>query len=178
MKKITLLVSVLIVIILSSCKQQKYEMHNMMPMLVDVSEYINSGDFIPDSCKHRLNRLKRTSPLVLDESHETLLQIKLKKWKANYNHWLRQNKRDTVYFNLESLAKRTKYQYSYVITDKPVDVYRTDTPLSINGIENIHFYIQLDDKGEFVSDFSENNYQDTSCDTDNSEFQDIYTVNP
>lgn len=163
---------------ISSCKHQKYEMNNMMPMPVDVSEFINSGDYEPDSCKRRLNHLKRTSPLVLDESYETMLKIKLKKWKDNYNVWLKKNGYDTLYFNIESLLlyKLTRYQYSYIITDRPVDVYRTDTPLSINGIENIRFYFQLDEKGEFVSDFSENNFLDTPCDTDNSEYQDVYSI--
>lgn len=179
MKKGGFLISTIIALVFISCKHQKYEMNNMMPMPVDISDYINSGDFEPDSCKHRLNRIKRTSPRGLDQSYETMLQIKLKKWKDNYNLWLKKNKHDTIYFNPEALSlfAISKYQYSYVITDKPVDVYRTDTPLRINDIDNIRFYFQLDENGEFVSDFSENNFLDTPCDTDNSEYQDIYTIN-
>lgn len=160
---------------LFSCKQKKYEMYNMMPMTVDVSEYINSGDFEPDSCKRRLNRLKRTSPKEMGVADEIMLQIKFKKWKNNYNQWLRKNKRDTVVINVDLLHTITSYQYSYVITNKPVDVYRTNTSIKINGIENLQLYIQVDDKGDFVSDYTENNYLDTSCDTINSRYQDIYT---
>ncbi len=146
-----------------------------MPMTVDVSEYINSGDFEPDSCKRRLNRLKRTLPKEMSAADEIMLQIKLKKWKNNYNQWLRKNKRDTVVINVDLLNAITSYQYSYVITDKPVDVYRTNTSIKINGIENLQLFIQVDDKGDFVSDYTENNYLDTSCDTINSRYQDIYT---
>ena len=178
MKNVILLAGIVALMLLNSCEEaapKKYEMNNMMPMLVDVSQYINSGEFVLDSCRHRLDRLKRTHPIEMDQSYETMLQIKLKKWKSNYNRWLKQNKRDTIYFNIESLYKVTKYQYSYIITDKPVDVYRTDTPLRLNDIDKIHFYIQLDAKGEFVSDYSENNFLDTSCDDANSEFQDVYS---
>ena len=176
MNRLLLSFALIFILLLGSCKPHKYEMNNMMPLPVDISEYINTGEFEPDSCKKRLNRIIRTSPLKLDESYEVMLQIKLKKWRDNYNHWLRKNNYDTIYFNLESLHKMTQYQYSYIITDSPVDVYRMDTPLQINGMNRMSFFIQLDNKGEFVSDFNENNFLDTSCDTINSRFQDVYTI--
>ncbi len=165
------------VFLLSGCSPKKYSMYNMMPMVTDISEFINSGEYLPDSCNHRLNRLKHLTPLKLDGTHEVLLQIKFKKWVADYNHWLKQNDRDTISANLEFIYEKTKYLYSYLITDSPVDVYRTDTHLRINGKEDMRFYIELNDKGDFISDYSENNFVDTPCDTDNSQFQDVYGKN-
>ncbi len=178
MKKIVLMVCLVLAIGLSACKNKKYEMYNMMPMQIDISDYVNSGEFEPDSCRHRLNHLKRKSPLLLDESREILLQIKLKRWIAEYNRWLKKNNRDTLNLGVERLFEKTRYQYSYLITDKPVDVYRTDTPLSINGVINICLFIQLDEKGDFISDYDENNFVDTPCDSVNSRFQDIYSKVP
>ena len=175
MKKNILLASIVSIIVLSSCKHQKYQMYNMMPMMVDVSDYVNDGDYSADSCRHRLNRLIRTKPLVLDQSHEVILQLKLKNWKNNYNRWLKANGRDTINIDAGQLFDKTSYQYSYMVTDKPVDVYRTDTHITVNGIRNMHFYLQLNQEGVFISDYDENNYMDTRCDSINARYQDIYS---
>jgi len=174
MKKHILLASFAGILILSACHNKKYEMYNMMPMNVDISEYINKGDYSVDSCNHHLSRLKHNTakPLVADD--EVLLQARLLKWRVNYNKWLKKNNQDTLMFTAEQLFEKTKYQYSYVVTNSPVDVYKTETGLRINGIENLHLYIQLNEKGELISDYTENNYVDTACDSINSVDQEIY----
>lgn len=166
-----------IAIYFTSCKNGHYEIYNQTPLLVDISELINSGKYELDSCNKRLNRIKRVEPKNMTEQDETMLQIKLKRWKINYNKWLLQNNRDTITFNEEFLFERTSYQYTYFITEKPVDVYRLDSRLRINGIENIQLFIQVDEAGDFISDFSEVNFVDTPCDKFNAVEQDIYTLN-
>jgi hypothetical protein len=158
---------------LTSCGR-KYEMTNMLPETIDVTNYIEDGQFRPDTCEGRLDRLIRLKPMVLDSNFESRLQDKLIKWETEYNNWLLKQNLDTINFTVDKLADKTKYQYSYFQTDEPIDVYRTDLGIEINGIQNFKLFLGLDKNGELYSDYKEDGWIINSCDTANSIIQDIY----
>lgn len=149
-------------------------MTNMLPETIDVTSYIESGQFRPDSCEGRLDRLIKQKPMVLSDNYENILQDKLSKWKDEYNSWLLKYNRDTINFTVDKLVSKTKYQYTYFQTDKPIDVYRTDLGIEINGNRDFKLFIGLDQSGEIHSDFKDNGWIINSCDSINSIIQNIY----
>jgi hypothetical protein len=157
----------------ASCGR-KYEMTNMLPETIDVTSFVESGQFRPDSCEGRLDRLIKQKPLVLNDNYESILQDKLVRWKTEYNRWLEQHNRDTITFTVDKLVSKTKYQYSYFRTDEPIDVFRTDLGIEINGNKDFKLFIGLDKNGEICSDFKEDGWIINSCDSVNSIIQDIY----
>jgi hypothetical protein len=146
----------------------------MLPETIDVTSYVESGQFRPDSCEGRLDRLIKQNPIVLNGSYETDLQDKLSKWKSEYNSWLLKHNRDTIVFSIDGLANKSKYQYSYFVTDEPIDVYRTDLDIEINGNKNFKLFIRLDKNGRIYSDYKEEGWVSNSCDSVNSITQNIY----
>ena len=144
-----LICTLLLFTILQSCNENiKYEMYNMMPELVDVTELIESGEYIPDSCNGRIDKLIKVSPKVLDESYEIELEKRLINLKTEYlkSHKLKAN----------SLYRNTVYEYSYLIDFDPIDVYKTKIIIEPN-IE-LDIFIRLDKTGKIYSDFSETNW--------------------
>ncbi len=132
-----------------SCNdRKKYEMNNMIPEMVDVTEYIESGNFKPDSCEGRLDKLVKIKPILLDQSFEIKLQQKITKWKKEIN-------------SIQNLYKKTIYQYSYIIDFEPVDVYRTELETKANIKKN--FYIRINQKGEIISNYSDSNWVKNNC---------------
>ncbi len=142
-------------------------MYNMLPESIDVTEYIESGEFRPDSCEGRLDRLIKVNPLKLNSTHELQLQGKLRQWKTENNSRLITNDSDTIKLEDIGLLSKTTYQYSYFITTKPVDVYRTDW--IINTIENKQFclFIQFDENGNINSNYEDHGWVINSCDSIN-----------
>ncbi len=164
-----------ILLTFQSCRHQvKYEMMNMTPEPIDVTNYIESGEFLPDSCEGRLDRLIKVKPLTLDQSYEIELQNKLDKWKDDYNNWLRKNSRDTIAFHISDLYKKTTYQYSYMLMADPIDIYRTNTEIEINGQNNFMFFIGVDKNGKIFSEYKEDGWVLNNCDSVNSIIPDIY----
>lgn len=149
-------------------------MTNMLPETIDVTSYIESGLFRPDSCEGKLDRLINQKPLVLNDNYENILQGKLVKWKNEYNSWLLKHNRGTINFTVDKLVSKTKYQYSYFITDEPIDVYRTDLGIEINGNKDFKLFIGLDKNGKIYSDYKEDGWIINSCDSVNSIIQNIY----
>ncbi len=149
-------------------------MTNMLPETIDVTSYIENGQFRPDSCEGRLDRLIKQKPMVLNDSYENGLQDKLIKWKAEYNNWLLKHNRDTINFTIEKLVSKTKYQYSYFQTDEPIDVYRTDLGVEINDNNDFKLFIGLDKNGKIYSGYKEDGWIINTCDSVNSIIQNIY----
>ena len=169
------LVPLFFVLIVSSGCGNKYEMTNSVPEAIDVTEYIESGEFYPDSCDGRLDKLIKTHPRTLDQSYEVELQKKLNHWKNEYNNWLKENSRDTIVFEINNIVSNTSYQYSYFITDDPIDVYRTDTEIELNEIKKFSFFIRIDKAGNIFSDYKEDGWIFNNCDSINSIIQNIYS---
>jgi hypothetical protein len=163
----------LIILSLASCGH-KYEMTNMLPEIIDVTSYIESGRYRPDSCEGRLDRLTKQKPRTLDETYETKLQDRLANWKSEYNGWLLKYNRDTINFTIDNLVSKTKYQYSYFQTNEPIDVYRTDLGTEINGNIDFKLFIGLDEDGKIFSEYKDGGWIINSCDSLNSIIQDIY----
>ena len=90
-------------------------MTNMLPEKVDVTNFIKSGEYFPDSCEGQLVKLIKSRPLTLDSSYENELQVKLNKWELQYNNWLKKNNKDTVKIDVDQLFQHTTYQYSYLL---------------------------------------------------------------
>ena len=149
-------------------------MTNTLPETIDVTNYIESDQFRPDSCEGRLDRLIKKKPLPLNSSYENQLQDKLEKWKTEYNNWLTENNRKIIDFNIPDLVHKTKYQYSYFQTHDPIDVYRTDLGIDINGNKAFKLFICIDNDGKIYSDYKEDGWIINSCDSVNSIIQDIY----
>ena len=149
-------------------------MTNAIPETIDVTEFIESGEYYPDSCEGRLNKLVKVRPRKLDQTYENELQKKMSQWRNEYNDWLKKNKRDTVFFKVENLVGKTTYQYSSFMTNQPLDVYRTDTDIELNGIKNFRFFIEIDNAGNIFSDYQDNGWVYDNCDSINSVVQNIY----
>ncbi len=160
-------------LIVISCGQ-KYEMMNMMPEKMNVTKYIESEEFRPDYCEERLDRLIKVDPLILNESCESELQIKLQQWKDDYNGWLFKNGKDSIDFHVSDLFRKTKYQYSYFVFYDPINVYRSDLGIEMNGIKEFKLFIRLDNEGKIYSDYRERGWIINSCDSVNSINQSIY----
>lgn len=171
-----ILISTVLVTFHSCGHKKKYEMITMESneIPVDVTKYIESGEFLPDSCEGRIDRLIKVKPLILDRSYENVLLSKIDKWKNEYNKWLKNNKRDTIDFKLSDLYKKTIYQYSYFINSDPIDVYKTKTDIEINGNKDFCFFIRLDQNGKIFHDYKEDGWVLNSCDSINSNIPDIY----
>lgn len=150
-------------------------MTNMMPETVDVTSYIESGEYFPDSCAGRLDRLIKHKPLLLDESYEIELQGKLAKWKKESNGNLLESNLDSIDFTVQCLFSRTRYQYSFILTAEPIDVYRTDLGISINGNKDFRLFIGLDKYGKIVTDYQDTGWIINNCDSINSMIQYIYS---
>ena len=144
----------------------------MLTETIDVTKYIESGEFVTDSCESRLDRLIRTKPYILENKYETQLQRKLELWKQNHNKWQLKNKRDSIGFDILDLVEKTKYQYSYFITTEPIDVYRTDTDIKINENKNLMLFLQIDKDGIIISEYKESGWVLNNCDSTNSITQD------
>ena len=129
-------------------------MTNMIPENVDVTEYIESGKFLIDSCEGRIEKLTKVNPIVLNKNYEIELRNKLQIWKKNYSKSSKNEKLDSIY-------KSTFYLYSYFIIDEPIDVYKTK--INIKGNKDIELFIRLNQKGKIDSDFSENNWVENNC---------------
>ena len=129
-------------------------MTNMIPENVDVTEYIESGKFLIDSCEGRIEKLTKVNPIVLNKNYEIELRNKLQIWKKNYSKSSKIEKLDSIY-------KSTFYLYSYFIIDEPIDVYKTK--INIKGNKDIELFIRLNQKGKIDSDFSENNWVENNC---------------
>ena len=127
-------------------------MNNMIPEMIDVSEYVQNGNFIPDSCEGRLDKLIKVKPIILNKSYETELQRKIDKWKKSS---------DVKINYTQNLFENTTYQYSYIIRTEPIDVYRTQLETDRNNQKNI--YIRLNQKGQIVSDYSDVNWVQNNC---------------
>ena len=56
-------------------------MNNMLPEIVNVTKYVESGEYIPDSCEGRIDKLIKVNPIVLNKSCEIELEKKLLNWK-------------------------------------------------------------------------------------------------
>ena len=143
----------------------------------DITEYIESGNFKPEYCEGRIDRLIKSTPKILSEKYEDTLQIKLENWRNEYNKWLTRYGKDTLNIEIKNLSSNTKYQYSYLVSYNLVyDVYRTDTDKEINGNKNFSFFIRIDQNGNFVDDqFKEDGWVINSCgDYKNSQIQNIY----
>ncbi len=152
-------------------------MADMNGELRDVSKYIKSGEFKPEYCEGRLDRLIKLTPTLINDNYEDALQIKLKNWQKTYNEWLKKNNRDTINIEIEKLSLNTKYQYSYIIdVDEIYDVYRTDTDAKINGNEKISFFIRVNQNGDFIDDkYHDEGWIINNCgDYKNSKVQNIY----
>ena len=143
---------VLFFTVFQSCNQTvKYEITNSIPEKIDITKYIESGEFIIQNCEGRLDKIIKVKPKILDKSYENLLQKKLKSFDINY-----------LNFKVNNLHQSTIYQYSYFITSEPIDVYKTE--LKINSKIKKIIYIRLNQKGELISDFSEFNWVENNCD--------------
>lgn len=140
--------------LLQSCTRHvKYEMQNMLPETVDVTEYVESGTFIPDSCEGRIDKLIKVKPRMLDKDYEARLEEKLR--QSDSFKSISKIKPDSLY-------KTTLYQYSYFVNYEPIDVYKTKIKAGPNTEKEI--FIRLTQAGKIYSGFSENSWVLNKCD--------------
>lgn len=155
-----------------SCRH-KYIITNMLPEQIDVTNYIESGEFRPDSSEGKLERLIKVKPLALGNHYEKVLQEKFDKWKTDYNKLVRIKNIDTIDFKIAEIHKSTTYQYSYFALHDPIDVYRTVTEIETKGNKHLNLFIQLDRNGTVLSDYKE----DDSWIMNNNEMTQTLTLN-
>lgn len=153
----------------------RYVIQNMNGDDVNVTNLITSGQFLPDSCEGRFEKLIKLKPKVLDDQDETRLQYELSQWIKEYNNWLFNYGREQIDLKLKNIYKITSYQYSYIIKDDYVDVYRTDTNWEINGIKEFKLFIRFDKKGKIMTGFKDGGWVINNCDSINSVIQNIYS---
>jgi hypothetical protein len=144
-KKIFLFISI---IFISCSPKTKYEMPNMLGgENIDVTDLVVTAGFKPvyDSTKN-ICALINPNPIKINITYESKLKEEFKRWLVEKNC-----KFDTVEVDKISLLKYSKYQYTYLITYNPVDVYRLE--VKINSNVNIAYFRM--EKGGLILPFKD-----------------------
>jgi hypothetical protein len=145
---------VLLILVLASCNK-RYKMSNMLPEEIDVTHFIESGDFLPDSCEGQFNRLIRT--------HNASYQIDTAKVKQMIVQW-------TIDYHIESTQNLTysspKYKYTYFIAKEPIDVYSISFRRYLPTPDDRRLYFRTDNKGKLISELSSDGWVTTKCDAE------------
>jgi hypothetical protein len=121
---------------------------------VDVRPFIKVG-YKPVYCNGSIEKLIKLKPVDFNKQQRLSL-------KASFFRWYSENYSDKVVDSTFDLMRNTKYQYSYIITDYPVDVYKTE--VKINN-KNIKLYIRLD-KDTLITPYAPDSWVESSCDED------------
>ncbi|RYZ00206.1 MAG: hypothetical protein EOO11_02370 [Chitinophagaceae bacterium] len=141
---------------LLSCGQ-RYSMNNMMGEPVDVTGYIRSGAYRPDSCAGRLDRLVHTGIPRRDAGFNARLVAAYRSFR---------NGPDPAAAGLPlhagNIGRRTQYLYTYFIAGDPIDVYRSGVDTG-NG-PPVPLYIRLDGKQELVAGYARSHWVQNACD--------------
>lgn len=135
-------------------------MTNMVPESIDVTDYIISGEFKPDSCNGSIDKLIKTNPKSLDFSYENKLQNKFMTWVQNNGD----SSLDYLKRGITDIYNKTTYQYSYFITYEPVDVYLTTITFNNTDLKDLNLFIRLNRKGQITSEYQESGWVTNSCD--------------
>jgi hypothetical protein len=146
------IVFLLLILILTSCNK-RYKLSNMVPEEIDVTNFIESGDYLPDSCKGQLNRLTRI--------HNSSYQIDTLRVKQMIVQW-------TIDNHIESTQDITysspKYKYTYFITTEPIDVYSISFRHYLPAPKDYRLYFRIDNTGKLISGLSTDSWVTTKCD--------------
>jgi hypothetical protein len=123
----------------------------MVPEEIDVTDLIKSGNYLPDSCDGRLNRLIRTTSVPY--------QIDMPRLKNIVVQW-------TIDNHIASSQGFTylppNYKYSYIIFKKPIDVYTITFQRYLPTPKNYTLYFRVDDTGNLMPELSRDGW--ISCD--------------
>lgn len=112
-----------------SCSQsKKYQMSNMLggEDPVDVTKLVVDHGFKPIYDRQKnIRALLNPDPAIIGIPQENQLKAEFKKWLQENNPKLDLSGVDTL-----QLSAHSSYQYSYLITDDPVDVYKTEVKIN------------------------------------------------
>lgn len=128
---------IIILLILGCEKTEKYEMLNM----VGNDDYIDITNYVKKKYKPIYNRNKeicaliKPNPRIIDVKIESDLRTSLMKYFKETDFDYDIDKLD--------LYKNSKYQYSYIITDKLIDVYKIN-------INEHKFFFRLDEEKNII----------------------------
>lgn len=128
---------IIILLILGCEKTEKYEMLNM----VGNDDYIDITNYVKKKYKPIYNRNKeicaliKPNPRIIDVKIESDLRTSLMKYFKETDFDYDIDKLD--------LYKNCKYQYSYIITDKLIDVYKIN-------INEHKFFFRLDEEKNII----------------------------
>lgn len=155
--------------VLMSCSGGKYKMYDMaLDEEISIDEFIESGEYIPEYCEGRIDRVIKKIPPVINPQLSDKLNLQLDKW-ANEEEYYRQKNGDSVVFShsLVDIIKSTKYAYSYFLAEKPMHVFSTCITITNgNEKENKAIFIRVDDKGNIVGDYVTDGVVQNKCDDD------------
>ncbi|GAA4343327.1 hypothetical protein GCM10023184_43600 [Flaviaesturariibacter amylovorans] len=143
-------------LLLTACGQ-RYTLRDMQGREVDVTSYIRSGAYRPDSCEGRLDRLVRTGIPRRDAGFNARLVQAYRSFRHSGDPDLARLPEHTG-----NPGRLTEYWYTYVPDDAPVDVYRTVIDTG-NG-SPLLLYIRLDEQHRLYGGYSLNHWVQNACD--------------
>lgn len=128
---------IIIILILGCDKTEKYEMLNM----VGNNDYIDITNFVKKKYKPIYNKNKEICALI--KPNPILIDVKFESDLRNY--LIKYFNETNFDYDIDNLVlyKNCKYQYSYIITDKLIDVYK----ITIN--EHL-FFFRLDERNNII----------------------------
>ena len=154
-------------ILLMSCSGGKYKMYDMaLDEEIDIGEFIESGEYTPEYCEGRIDRVIKNNPPELKPQLSDKLNLLLSKW-ATEEEYYRNKKGDSVSLShsLLDIIKNTKYAYSYFLAEKPMHVFSTCITITHGNIkESEAIFIRVDDIGNIVGDYITDGVVQNKCD--------------
>lgn len=133
---------IVFVLLFISCNNEKYEMATMTGAAdIDVTSLVKQNEYIPVFCNDKLIKLKKTIITPLSKNIIIVLNNEMPKEYKN-------------------LDKKIQYEYSYIIYEKPVDVY------TANFKDEQHkIYFRIDYDGVIIKGFKiDEGWVTSSCD--------------
>ena len=133
---------------------------------ITVDDLIESGEYTPDFCEQRLDRIIKTKPPTINPDLSGQLNKLLDKW-ATEEEKFRLTKYDSTKFSHSSdnIIKETKYAYTYFIMQEPMHVFSTCiNVVHSKEMDYTTLFIRVDNKGVIQGDYNDHGVVQNNCD--------------
>ncbi|HEX7414438.1 MAG TPA: hypothetical protein VF411_10390 [Bacteroidia bacterium] len=152
---------------LFGCADGKYKMYDMAyDKFISVDDLIESGEYSPEICNGTIDRIFKTKPPTINVALAGQLNSLLDKW-ATEEETFRIKKGDTLFYSHTSseIIQETKYEYTYILSEKPMHVFSTCITVKILGkVDFEDVFIRVDNDGNIVGDYSDDSIVQNDCD--------------
>jgi hypothetical protein len=121
----------------------------MLPEEMDVTEFIESGKYEPDSCNGHLVGLIKIAPKVINPKADTLIIKGLRLWYQNKG----------IKIQSSDVPATSSYRYTCFASNKPWDVY--SMTLKVDSIQVLFF--RYNDNAQLEEGFSTEGWIINDC---------------